>query len=101
MFVLFLFTIRRPPRSTLTDTLFPHTTLFLSVHPRERHQEARRGRLRRSEGGPAGRGRRGGRVLHRRFLSPDVPDGGLTGAARSDLRAVHPDEPEEIGRAYV
>src|SRR3546814_16852826 len=23
--------IRRPPRSTLTDTLFPHTTLFRSV----------------------------------------------------------------------
>src|SRR3546814_8483014 len=23
--------IRRPPRSTLTDTLFPYTTLFLSV----------------------------------------------------------------------
>src|SRR3546814_8848492 len=25
--------IRRPPRSTRTDTLFPYTTLFLSVHP--------------------------------------------------------------------
>src|SRR3546814_3009830 len=24
--------IRRPPRSTRTDTLFPSTTLFLSVH---------------------------------------------------------------------
>src|SRR3546814_5758019 len=24
--------IRRPPRSTRTDTLFPYTTLFLSVH---------------------------------------------------------------------
>src|SRR3546814_3020644 len=24
--------IRRPPRSTLTDTLFPYTTLFRSVH---------------------------------------------------------------------
>src|SRR3546814_14950040 len=23
--------IRRPPRSTLTDTLFPHTTLFRSI----------------------------------------------------------------------
>src|SRR3546814_17570595 len=25
--------IRRPPRSTRTDTLFPHSTLFLSVPP--------------------------------------------------------------------
>src|SRR3546814_15057989 len=25
--------IRRPPRSTLTDTLFPYTTLFLSTQP--------------------------------------------------------------------
>src|SRR3546814_10358334 len=25
--------IRRPPRSTLTDTLFPYTTLFRSKHP--------------------------------------------------------------------
>src|SRR3546814_3769918 len=26
--------IRRPPRSTRTDTLFPYTTLFRSVEPR-------------------------------------------------------------------
>src|SRR3546814_16530598 len=31
MFYLFVFLmIRRPPRSTLTDTLFPYTTLFRS-----------------------------------------------------------------------
>src|SRR3546814_19730118 len=28
--VLFFFMIRRPPRSTRTDTLFPYTTLFRS-----------------------------------------------------------------------
>src|SRR3546814_9405368 len=28
--------IRRPPRSTRTDTLFPYTTLFRSVHPTQR-----------------------------------------------------------------
>src|SRR3546814_8013322 len=28
--------IRRPPRSTRTDTLFPYTTLFRSVRVRER-----------------------------------------------------------------
>src|SRR3546814_6311089 len=31
--VIFLLMIRRPPRSTLTDTLFPYTTLFRSVRP--------------------------------------------------------------------
>src|SRR3546814_12240043 len=31
LFIFFLM-IRRPPISTLTDTLFPYTTLFRSVH---------------------------------------------------------------------
>src|SRR3546814_15236126 len=32
MFLLFFFLmIRRPPRSTRTDTLFPYTTLFRSI----------------------------------------------------------------------
>src|SRR3546814_1389125 len=30
-FMLFFLMIRRPPRSTRTDTLFPYTTLFRSV----------------------------------------------------------------------
>src|SRR3546814_2109799 len=30
--------IRRPPRSTRTDTLFPYTTLFRSVAARTRHR---------------------------------------------------------------
>src|SRR3546814_17007730 len=34
-FFLFLM-IRRPPRSTRTDTLFPYTTLFRSQDPRPR-----------------------------------------------------------------
>src|SRR3546814_1901279 len=35
--------IRRPPRSTRTDTLFPFTTLFRSQHPGPRqHDLARR-----------------------------------------------------------
>src|SRR3546814_1791923 len=29
--------IRRPPRSTRTDTLFPYTTLFRSLSPRREH----------------------------------------------------------------
>src|SRR3546814_6940152 len=35
--------IRRPPRSTRTDTLFPYTTLFRSVHLRDAGS-VRRGR---------------------------------------------------------
>src|SRR3546814_7374055 len=31
MFLFFFLIIRRPPRSTRTDTLFPYTTLFRSV----------------------------------------------------------------------
>src|SRR3546814_17223967 len=31
MLLLFFLLIRRPPRSTRTDTLFPYTTLFRSV----------------------------------------------------------------------
>src|SRR3546814_3239157 len=30
--ILFVLMIRRPPRSTRTDTLFPYTTLFRSSH---------------------------------------------------------------------
>src|SRR3546814_4997956 len=40
MFVLFFLMIRRPPRSTRTDTLFPYTTLFLSHHRRCVHRLA-------------------------------------------------------------
>src|SRR3546814_9013134 len=32
--------IRRPPRSTRTDTLFPYTTLFRSTRARTRHPSA-------------------------------------------------------------
>src|SRR3546814_9590144 len=31
MFIFFFLMIRRPPRSTRTDTLFPYTTLFRSA----------------------------------------------------------------------
>src|SRR3546814_12635262 len=34
--VFFFLMIRRPPRSTRTDTLFPYTTLFRSAHLRGR-----------------------------------------------------------------
>src|SRR3546814_3189070 len=34
LFVVFFLMIRRPPRSTRTDTLFPYTTLFRSARRR-------------------------------------------------------------------
>src|SRR3546814_17820070 len=36
IFVFFFLMIRRPPRSTRTDTLFPYTTLFRSIAQRAR-----------------------------------------------------------------
>src|SRR3546814_15981619 len=45
--MFFFLMIRRPPRSTRTDTLFPYTTLFRSGHSRAaiRAMEARYARL--------------------------------------------------------
>src|SRR3546814_11072955 len=37
--------IRRPPRSTRTDTLFPYTTLFRSIVQRKRAGPVERGQL--------------------------------------------------------
>src|SRR3546814_2752169 len=50
--------IRRPPRSTLTDTLFPYTTLFRSIP--ESEWRTRAGLLHRRRG----RGHRLGPVAH-------------------------------------
>src|SRR3546814_1037242 len=36
-FIFFFLMIRRPPRSTRTDTLFPYTTLFRSAQWAEEH----------------------------------------------------------------
>src|SRR3546814_3336733 len=49
--------IRRPPRSTRTDTLFPYTTLFRSVHAGlgDGHPGSRAGRLAAGENARRGR----------------------------------------------
>src|SRR3546814_5583748 len=47
--------IRRPPRSTRTDTLFPYTTLFRSRTAQGDPEGARRGRRRPRRAGRAGR----------------------------------------------
>src|SRR3546814_13780544 len=44
IFILFFFlNIRRPPRSTRTDTLFPYTTLFRSDEGERRPEDVDRG----------------------------------------------------------
>src|SRR3546814_4804266 len=53
--LFFFLMIRRPPRSTRTDTLFPYTTLFRSYH----HQRLRRGRCDRGRACGAGGDQRG------------------------------------------
>src|SRR3546814_5947050 len=50
--LLFFFMIRRPPRSTRTDTLFPYTTLFRSHTRRDRRRQPTRATG--PEPGPAG-----------------------------------------------
>src|SRR3546814_10501789 len=59
--------IRRPPRSTRTDTLFPYTTLFRS----DRLPAARRERRDRGRGGAAHRPRAGSgaRTVSRRVAT--------------------------------
>src|SRR3546814_16863176 len=65
-YLVFFLMIRRPPRSTRTDTLFPYTTLFRSHGGRSR-----------SAASPAGDGadRAGGRWEWR--SRPRASDGGL------------------------
>src|SRR3546814_3433714 len=53
--------IRRPPRSTRTDTLFPYTTLFRSRRFSAADRAARQRRAERSTGGDLGGDGRGDR----------------------------------------
>src|SRR3546814_15051831 len=61
-FICFLM-IRRPPRSTRTDTLFPYTTLFRSQRGPVR--ELRKIRLAEDDGSGLAQSRRHGRVVER------------------------------------
>src|SRR3546814_2209961 len=64
--------IRRPPRSTLTDTLFPYTTLFRSaLHGRKAHRQERR--LRSPAGQSRQAGRRHLRLCARKGVRPRCP----------------------------
>src|SRR3546814_8241892 len=63
--------IRRPPRATRTDTLFPYTTLFRSLLGKEHPPEDRQRRDRAPTWGPGHpAGRHGRRPLLGRLLQP-------------------------------
>src|SRR3546814_4307948 len=99
--------IRRPPRSTRTDTLFPYTTLFRSAPPAARRPDARaRRRAGRDPAAAGPRRARDARCSRGARQQPAGPSGAFTDAlARSaparlagDARSVHGDVLARRGR---
>src|SRR3546814_3469520 len=112
MVLLVFVMIRRPPRSTRTDTLFPYTTLFRSAMARApiapRHDlwfGALGDRPRDRSGWPDGRGGCLYRPQARPLSAPRRPracHGFCPDPQREGRRARCPDAAElEIGRAHV
>src|SRR3546814_12110637 len=102
---VFFLMIRRPPRSTRTDTLFPYTTLFRSLHGGEPlrgigdpRQRAARRRYRLGDAiAPQPIGNRAvdvAAVENLARIDPRRDEDGAARAAELDRRA-----PGEIGRA--
>src|SRR3546814_13484067 len=94
IYVLFLM-IRRPPRSTRNDTLFPYTTLFRSSRKRRGPPQLLR------IPANAGTGRRGGGRSPARRPEPVGHSPGAGTHARCDEPAVAPRGCRQIGRAHV
>src|SRR3546814_7857561 len=91
--------IRRPPRSTRTDTLFPYTTLFRSPEYRLDREIL-----------PGARGAPGGATGEAAAMAADYLEGDLRDADAARHRVVRPEERQdrprvipvaEIGRAHV
>src|SRR3546814_14822670 len=91
--------LRRPPRSTRTDTLFPYTTLFRSPdrwlgdpavvgRAEENGQFDVRSKARRRPGGQGPRERHPGECLRRQRLARDAATERRRGAQRSEERRV-------------
>src|SRR3546814_17579264 len=95
LILFFFLMIRRPPRSTRTDTLFPYTTLF-----RSRTRQPRRPEGRRPPGVLCLRGHPDDGAVFRRAAAAGP---GRRQAARQPDLSCHPvhDGPAEIGRAHV
>src|SRR3546814_10991704 len=84
VYVFFFLMLRRPPRSTRTDTLFPYTTLFRSDRGRVDAGERERGEEDRLPDGEPGAQRGVEKPAEAHLLRDGRHDGG-----------------EEIGRAHV
>src|SRR3546814_11878999 len=80
--------IRRPPRSTLTDTLFPYTTLFRSLDLRMWHAPGEHDEMRQAELGDQA----AQPLILRPAAHQQQPDAGMPGGARRH-RADQPLEP--------
>src|SRR3546814_2243388 len=85
--------IRRPPRSTRTDTLLPYTTLFRSparACRRDHHRRAVWDRKRLPRAAPAGAAGADGLFQHHRPARPGAFRGGGEGGRRGwgDLRGL-------------
>src|SRR3546814_1530719 len=86
-FYFFFLMIRRPPRSTRTDTLFPYTTLFRSVIARIGRRQAERP-LRQPVFGDR-LGKAGPGVEPRRAQGPDLQEiGGRSEEHTSELQSL-------------
>src|SRR3546814_14027994 len=83
----FFLMIRRPPRSTRTDTLFPYTTLFRS-HPRVGGQDRQ----------APDRPRSGDVLRHRRRDSSRGGPGGVLGPRRPHRSEEHTSELQSLMR---
>src|SRR3546814_1132421 len=97
--VFFFLMIRRPPRSTRTDTLFPYTTLFRSVRcVGRRHLPAGW----RSRTAPARRLELSLEpVCRQRQYALAVPEGRKPGECCADARGGRRPLADQIGRAHV
>src|SRR3546814_16476594 len=89
----FVVMIRRPPRSTRTDTLFPYTTLFRSLRSSDLHPAARSVDVELDE---LGVHRGGGEAIGAHAFGVE-DDADFAAHAAPSIRVAH----AEIGRAHV
>src|SRR3546814_18312789 len=94
--LFFFLMIRRPPRSTRTDTLFPYTTLFRS--PRTRHRRLRGCRERNRRPGHRPRVSGGRPHVRTRFSAPRRPRHPRAGVRLSERLARCGQQPRYGGR---
>src|SRR3546814_20294817 len=102
--LFFFLMIRRPPRSTRTDTLFPYTTLFRSLLERGVRRGRRVGRAERSDVGSDNSHCSDLRIAWRSppppFRRRAEPPNQLTTVGGTALGPIDI-RPREIGRAHV